>query len=72
MSASPQEQTNEWCRISRLETWMSTIKLLEKYETANWSLRQGGEEVNKGIKQKYIYLNKLANISVWKQTFFRG
>ena len=30
----------------------------EKYETANWSLRQGAEEVNKRIKQKDIYLNK--------------
>ena len=29
------------------------------------SLRQGDEEVNKRIKQKkYIYLNKLPNISV--------
>ena len=51
---------------------MSAINLLETYETANWSLRQGDEEVNKRIRQKYIYLNKLANISVWKQTFFRG
>ena len=23
-------------------------------------------------KHKYIYLNKLSNISVWRQTFFRG
>ena len=40
--------------------------------TSNWSLRQGDEEVNKRIKQKiyYLYLNKLPNISVWKQTFF--
>ena len=28
--------------------------------------------VNKGVKQKYICLKKLPNISVWKQTFFRG
>ena len=35
--------------------WISAIKLVEKYETANWSLRQGDEEVNKGIKQK-IYI----------------
>ena len=31
----------------------------EKYETANWSLRQGDEEVNKRIKEnlfKYIYI----------------
>ena len=34
---------------------------VEKYETANWSLRQGDEEVNKRIKQKDIYLNKLPN-----------
>jgi len=27
-------------------------QLVEKYETANWSLRQGDEEVNKRIKQK--------------------
>ena len=45
---------------------------LEKYETAKGSLRQGDEEVNKAIKQKYIYLNKLPNISVCKQTFVRG
>ena len=32
-----------------------TIKLLEKCETANWSLRQGDEVVNKRIKQK-IYI----------------
>ena len=25
------------------------------YETANWSLRQGDEEVNKRIKQKNIF-----------------
>ena len=48
------------------------IKLVEKYETANWSLRQGDEEVNKRIKQKNIYLIKLPNILVWKQPFFRG
>ena len=41
ISASPQQQTNEWCRISQLLTWISTIKRVEKYETANWSLRQG-------------------------------
>ena len=35
--------------------WISTIKIVEKYETANWSLRQGDEEVNKRIKQKYVY-----------------
>ena len=52
MSAKPQQQTNEWCRISQLQTWISTIKLVEKYETANWFLRQGDEEVNKRIKQK--------------------
>ena len=46
MSAKPQQQTNEWCR-----TWISTIKLVEKYKTANWSLRQGDEDVNKRIKQ---------------------
>ena len=31
----------------------------ELYETANLSLRQGDQEVNKRIKQKYIYWNKL-------------
>ena len=30
--------------------WISTIELVEKFETANWSLRQGDEEVNKRIK----------------------
>ena len=40
------------CRISQLQTLISTIKLVEKYETANWSLRQGDDEVNKRIKQK--------------------
>ena len=47
MSASPQEQINECCRISQLLTWITTIKLVEKYETANWSFRQGDEVVNK-------------------------
>ena len=32
---------------------------------------QGEEKVKKRIKEKYI-LNKLPNISVLKQTFFRG
>ena len=32
-----------------------------------WSLREGDEEVKKRIKQIYIFLNKLPNISVWKQ-----
>ena len=31
-------------------------ELVEKYETANWSLQQGDEEVNKRIKQKNIYI----------------
>ena len=35
MSASPQQHTNEWCRISQLWTWISTIQLVEKYKTAN-------------------------------------
>ena len=43
---------------------------LKKYDTANWSLRQGDEEVNKRTKQKNTYLSKLSNISVWKQIFF--
>ena len=38
-----------------VQTWISTIKLVEKYETANWSLRQGDEQVNKRIEQK-IYI----------------
>ena len=45
-------------------SWPALI-FVEKFETANWSLRQGDEEVDKN-------LNKLLNISVWKQTFFRG
>ena len=49
---------------------------VEKYETAKWSLRlrqgDGDGDVNKGIKKNSIYLNKLPNISVRKQTFFRG
>ena len=28
------------------------------------------EEVDKRVKQKYIYLNKLPYISVWKKTLF--
>ena len=48
---------------------------VEKYETAKCSLRlrqgDGDEDLNKGIK-KNIYLNKLPNISVRRQTFFRG
>ena len=35
MSAKPQQQTNEWCWISQMYTWISTIKLVEKYKTAN-------------------------------------
>ena len=34
---------------------ISTIKLVEKYKTANWSLRQGDGEANKRIKQNYIF-----------------
>ena len=37
---------------------------VEKYETANLFLGHDDEEVNKRIKQKYIYLNKLPNMSV--------
>ena len=44
------------------------INLKKNTETANWYLRQGDEEVNK----KNICLNKMRNIPVWKQTFFRG
>ena len=52
-------------------SWPALI-FVEKFETANWSLRQGDEEVDKRIIEKKIYLNKLPNISVWKQTFFIG
>ena len=38
---------------------------IEKYETTNWSLRQGDEEVNNKIKETNTYLNKL-----FKQIFF--
>ena len=34
MSAKPHQQTNEWCRISQLYTWISTIKLME----TNWAI----------------------------------
>jgi len=37
---------------------------VEKYETENLSLQQGDEEINKKIKQKNVYLNKLLDISV--------
>ena len=37
-------------------TTLNSLCFNQKYETANWSLRQGDEEVNKRIKQKYIYL----------------
>ena len=60
MSAGPQQQTNEWCRIFQLQTWISTIKLVKRYETANRPLRQGDEELKKRIKQKYIYTFLLA------------
>ena len=46
------------------------LKLVAKYEAANWSLRQGKRKQKN--KTKNIYLNKLPNISVWKQAFFRG
>ena len=39
---------------------ISTIKLVEKYETANWSLQQGDEEVNKRIKQKTYIFKQIA------------
>ena len=73
-SAGPQQQTNEWCRISQLQTWISTIKLVEKYETANWSLRQGDEEVKKRIKQtnkqkKYIYI--YISFIPWRRFVFK-
>ena len=38
----------------------------------NGKLILTSRRVNKRKKQKYIYLNKLPYISVWKQTFFRG
>ena len=44
---------------------MSAINLLETYETANWSLRQGDEEVNKRIQQKYTCLNKLQFVYIY-------
>ena len=75
MSASPQQQTNEWCRISQLKTWISTIQLVEKSETANWSLRQGDEEVNKRIKQKNIYIyifNQIAQYFSLKTNLLQG
>ena len=40
--------------------------------TWNGKLILTSRRVNKRKKQKYMYLNKLPNISVWKQTFFRG
>ena len=47
--------TNQWVVPDLpVQTWISTIKLVEKYETANWSLGQGDEEVNKRIKQKVL------------------
>ena len=36
----------------------------EKYNTANLSLGQDDEEVTKEKNEKYMYLNKLPNISV--------
>ena len=48
----------------------TTIKTCTKCEAVNWSLRQGKSKQKN--KTKNIYLNKLPNISVWKQTFFRG
>ena len=42
---------------------ISTIKLVEKYEMANWSLRQGDEEVNKSQtppNREYMYARGLA------------
>ena len=47
-------------RISQLQTWISTIKLVKRYETAFRPLRQGDEELKKRIKQKYIYIFLLA------------
>ena len=34
MSASPRQQTVEWCRLAAVVdlAWISTIKLVEKYE----------------------------------------
>ena len=55
------------CRPGSVQYWR-----VENHKTANWSLRQGDEEVNKRTKQKiYIFLN-LPNILVGKPTFFRG
>ena len=67
MSAGPQQQTNEWCRISQLQTWISTIKLVKRYETANRPLRQGDEELKKRIKQKNIYIS----FSPWRRFVFK-
>ena len=41
------------------------ILRLEKYETANWSLRRGDEEINKRITQKIYIFKQIANIYVF-------
>ena len=44
---------------------------IEKYETANWSLRQGDEEVNKRIKQKNIcFVLFFCLLLTWDQALF--
>ena len=68
----PQQQTSEWCRISQLQIWISTIKLVEKYKTANWSLWQGDEEVNKKMKQKIYIFKQIARYFGLKTNLLQG
>ena len=65
--ASISHSLNGYCHFER-----SMPTFVQKYETANWSLRQDDEEVNKGIKEKYTYLNKFPIILVWTHTCLYG
>ena len=59
-----------------LWSWSGTVALLilvEKYETANWSSRQGDEELNKRIKQKKYVFKQIANLGqfVWLYLLYK-
>ena len=46
--------------------------LVEKYERANWFLRQGDEEINKRIKQKKYIFKLIAQYFGLKANLLQG
>ena len=48
------------------------LNLKEIYETANWSLQQGDEEVNKRIEQKMYIFKQIAQYFGLKTNLLQG